>query len=111
MADIITITTDNFESEVIQSKQPVLLDFGADWCKPCKIIAPIVEAIANEYSGRLRVGEVDVNDNPRLATRFGIRSLPTLLLLKSGNVAEMIVGSRSKEQIIQAIERALNDGR
>ena len=107
MADILTITADNFESEVIQSEQPVLLDFWAEWCGPCWMVAPVVESVADKYAGRLKVGKVNVDEEGELAVRFGIRSIPTLLFFKDGNVAEMVVGFRPEDQFIQVVERVL----
>lgn len=107
MADILTITADNFESEVTQSEQPVLLDFWAEWCGPCRMVAPVVESVAEKYAGRLKVGKVNVDEEGELAVRFGIRSIPTLLFFKDGNVAETVVGFRPEDQFVQVVERVL----
>lgn len=100
MAEI-TITTENFEEEVIKSDKPVLIDFWATWCGPCKMIAPTVEEIAEEYEGKIKVGKVNVDEEPDLTQSFGISSIPTLVLMKDGKPADMMVGLRTKEQIVE----------
>lgn len=90
------ITDANFETEVIASKEPFLLDFWATWCGPCLAIAPHVEALANEHIGKARVGKLDVDQNNKIASRFGIRSIPTLILFKNGLPVDQIVGGVSK---------------
>ena len=102
MAEI-TITVENFDTEVLQSKQPVLLDFWATWCGPCMMLAPTVAEIAEEYAGRVKVGKVNVDEQPELANQFGITSIPTLLLFKDGQVADQSVGYRPKEQIVKML--------
>ena len=99
MAEI-TITMENFEQEVIKSDKPVLIDFWATWCGPCKMIAPVVEEIAEEYEGKIKVGKVNVDEEPDLTQSFGISSIPTLVLMKDGKAADMMVGLRTKEQIV-----------
>jgi thioredoxin 1 len=103
----VTITDDNFESEVIKSNIPVLIDFWATWCGPCKAIAPIVEDLAKEYDGKVKVGKVDVDDNQQTAIKYGIRSIPTLLIIKNGQVNSTIVGAVPKAQIVQRLIAAL----
>lgn len=103
----VTITDENFENEVIKSDVPVLLDFWATWCGPCKAIAPIVEDLANEYNGKVKIGKVDVDDNQQTAIKYGVRSIPTLLIFKDGKVSNSIVGAVPKAQIIQKINAAL----
>lgn len=99
MAEI-TITMENFEQEVVKSDKPVLIDFWATWCGPCKMIAPVVEEIAEEYEGKIKVGKVNVDEEPDLTQSFGISSIPTLVLMKDGKAADMMVGLRTKEQIV-----------
>ena len=95
----LVLTTNNFEQEVLQSDIPVLVDFWATWCGPCRMIAPAVEAIANERAGTLKVGKVNVDDEGALAMQFGIESIPTLLLFKDGKLVDSAVGYRTKEQL------------
>lgn len=103
----VTITDANFESEVIKSNIPVLIDFWATWCGPCKAIAPIVEDLAKEYDGKVKIGKVDVDDNQQTAIKYGIRSIPTLLIMKNGKVNDTIVGAVPKSQIVQKLNAAL----
>lgn len=93
------VTTDNFTAEVIDSPLPVLVEFGADWCPPCKMIAPFVEAIARQYDGQLRVGEVDGDAHPELIMRYGVMGLPTLILFQNGVEVERIIGFKPRAQI------------
>lgn len=104
MSEII-ITSENFHAEVLQWDKPVLVDFWATWCGPCKMIAPIVEEIANEYEDKLKVGKVNVDEQQKLAIQYGIESIPTLLIFKDGKEADRIVGYRTKEQLVQQIFR------
>jgi thioredoxin 1 len=97
----------NFETEVLGSQEPVIVDFWAEWCGPCRMIGPIVDEIAEQYAGRLRVGKVNVDDSNRTATKYGIRSIPALLFFKSGKVVEMIVGAVPKQEIVKKVEKVL----
>ncbi len=101
------VTTDQFDTEVLQSSVPVLVDFWAVWCGPCKAIAPHVDAISQEYAGRARVVKVNVDEEPELALRYGIQSIPTLLFFKDGKVQDMIVGVVPKQTIVQKLEALL----
>lgn len=101
------VTTDQFDTEVLQSSVPVLVDFWAVWCGPCRAIAPHVEAIAQEYAGRAKAVKVNVDEEPELALRYGIQSIPTLLFFKDGKVQDMIVGVVPKQTIIEKLEALL----
>src|SRR5258708_21743875 len=93
--NILTLTSENFDQEVLKSPTPVLVDFWAEWCGPCKMVAPILDELAGEYDGRAKIGKVNVDDSQPLATEYGIRAIPTLLLFKHRQVADQIVGLRS----------------
>ncbi len=107
MANITEVGDHNFEDEVLKSNLPVLVDFWAPWCGPCKSIAPIVEEIAAEYEGTLKVAKLNVDDHPATASRYGIRGIPNLIILKAGTVKEQIVGAVPKTRLVSAIEKAL----
>jgi thioredoxin 1 len=104
MGKPLEVTDSTFEQEVLQSQQPVLVDFWAVWCGPCKAIAPIVEELAGEYEGKLKVMKLDVDDNPRTATTYGVQSIPTLLVFKDGKPAERIVGAVPKKVIVDKLQ-------
>lgn len=99
----VELTDGNFDREVLQSGTPVLVDFWAVWCGPCKMIAPVVEEIAKEYDGRLKVGKVDVDSNPEVSMKFGIRSIPTLMVFKGGKVVEQIIGAVPKRNLLDRV--------
>ena len=103
--NIITLTASNFEQEVLQSPTPVLVDFWAEWCGPCKMIAPILDELASEYDGKVKVGKVNIDDHQVIATQYGIRAIPTLLIFKDGEVAEQVVGLRSKRDLKANIDK------
>ncbi len=107
MANAITITDDSFQSEVVESTIPVLVDFWAVWCGPCRMVAPIVDELAVEYEGRVKVGKVDVDSEQKIASDFGIRSIPTLLIFKNGELADQIVGAVPKKQLVDKLEAVL----
>jgi thioredoxin 1 len=100
-------TDQNFEAEVLKSDKPVLVDFWAEWCAPCRMMAPAVEAIAAEYADRAKVGKLNVDENQSSATRYSIRGIPTLLLFKNGEIEEQSVGVTSKDAIAKMLERHL----
>ena len=100
----IEITDANFEEEVIKSDIPVLIDFWAVWCGPCKAIAPLVEEIATEYDGKVKVGKLDIDNNQAVSVKYGIRSIPTLLIFKEGKIVDQIVGVVPKAQIISKLD-------
>lgn len=106
-ANVIEFTDDNFEAEVINSDVPVLVDFWAVWCMPCKMVAPVVAEIAGDYDGKLKVGKLDVDNNPAVAQKYGIRSIPSLLVFKNGEVAQMLVGAVPKPQITAKVDAVL----
>ncbi len=105
--NIIELTDANFDDEVLKSDKLVLVDFWAEWCAPCRMIAPIVEEIANEYADRLKVGKLNVDFNPKTAMRYGIMSIPTLLLFQNGRVLEQIVGAMPKRNLLARLEKYL----
>lgn len=107
MAKPIEITDTNFEQEVLKSDVPVLIDFWAVWCGPCRVIAPVVEEIADEYEGKLKVGKLDVDNNPQVAVKYGIRSIPTLLIFNNGEVSDQLIGALPKAQIVDRVERVM----
>lgn len=104
---IVHITEDTFESEVLKSPLPVLVDFWAEWCGPCKMIAPVLDQVATEYQGRLRIAKVNVDTNQSTAMRFGIRSIPTLMLFRNGVVEAQHVGMLSKSQLNKLLDAKL----
>ena len=106
MGKTLEITDNNFE-EVIGSEQPVLVDFWAEWCGPCKMIGPIVEEIADEYEGRAVIGKVDVDNNPEVSAKFGIRSIPTLLVFKNGEIVDKQIGAVPKNVLTQKLDAQL----
>ena len=105
--NVIEFTDNGFESDVIKAGTPVLVDFWAEWCGPCKMIGPIVEEIANEYAGRIKVGKMNIDLNPVVPPQFGIRSIPSLLIFKDGAVSDQIVGAVPKNNITEVLDRVL----
>ena len=104
---IVTLTQDNFENEAFKSATPVLVDFWAEWCGPCKMIAPVLDELATEYQGKVKIGKVNVDDHQGLAAQFRISSIPTLLVIKNGQVSEQMVGAKSKRDLKASLDRAL----
>ncbi|MBZ5671322.1 MAG: thioredoxin [Acidobacteriia bacterium] len=100
-------TDQNFEQDVLKSDQPVLVDFWAAWCAPCRMMAPTVDSLAEEYAGRAKVGKVNVDENLSVTSRYGIRSIPTLLLFKAGQIQEQVVGATSKDVISKLLDKHL----
>lgn len=103
MAEI-TVTKENFESEVLKSELPVLLDFWAEWCGPCRMLSPIVAEIAEEYDGKIRVGKVNVDEEQELSDKFRVESIPMVVIMKNGKVANVSVGYRPKEQLTALLD-------
>ena len=104
---LMQFTTENFDQEVLKSNIPVLIDFWAVWCGPCKIIAPYVEEIAKDYDGRINVGKLNVDEQPQIAMNYGIRSIPTVLIFKNGRVADQIIGAVPKQMILNKVTAQL----
>ena len=99
----VELNDSNFDKEVLQAETPVLVDFWAVWCGPCRAIAPVVEQMAKEYDGKLKVGKLDVDNNPETSVKFGIRSIPTLLVFKGGRVVEQIIGAMPRQNLIDRV--------
>ena len=100
-------TTQNFESEVLKSDKPVLVDFYADWCGPCKMMAPVVEELAELYEGKAKVGKLNVDNNEEVAMKYGVMSIPTILVIKNGQVEAKMVGVQKREVLMDALDKAL----
>jgi thioredoxin 1 len=104
---VLTFGDDNFEKDVLQSTVPVIVDFWATWCAPCKAISPVIDAIADEYDGKVKVGKVNVDDNPGTPGKYGVRGIPTIILFKDGKVVDQVVGAVPKAQLEALIKKAL----
>ena len=102
------VTDDSFASEVLNSELPVLVDFWAEWCGPCKMVSPIVEELSNEYNGKVKVAKLDVDSNPQTATNYGIRGIPTLLMFKDGAAVDQIVGAVPKNHIAERLDKIIS---
>ena len=102
---IVTLTQENFAAEVLQSTSPVLVDFWAEWCGPCKMIAPVLDELAEEYTGKVKIGKVNIDQHQTIAAEYGVRAIPTLLLFSKGQVTEQMVGLRSKRDLKASFDR------
>ena len=109
MADerILSLNEENFDEEIQRRQGPILVDFWADWCQPCKVIAPSLDQLAEEFSGRARIAKVNVDDSGNLANRFGVRSIPTLVVFKAGKVVDQVIGAAPKDQIRDMMHKHL----
>jgi thioredoxin 1 len=106
--NVAVLTDTSFDQEVLQSGVPVLVDFWAEWCGPCKMLGPVLEELAGEYTGRVKVGKLNIDEHQKVASDYGIRAIPTLLLFKNGEVAEQIVGLRSKRDLKASLDKVLS---
>lgn len=104
MGKALTFTDESFEEDVLNSDKPVLVDFWAEWCGPCRMVGPVVEELAGEFEGKARIGKVDVDNNPEISAKYGIRSIPSLLIFKNGEVVDQIVGAVPKAQLKKQLE-------
>ncbi len=104
MGNAVAVTEQTFDTEVLQSKEPVLVDFWAAWCGPCRVIAPTVEELAAEYKGRLKVVKVDVDQNQEISIRYGVQSIPTLMVFKGGKMVERVLGAMPKPRLVSLIQ-------
>jgi len=106
--DVLQVTDSSFEADVLKSNTPVLVDFWATWCAPCRAIAPIIEEMAKEYEGRLKVAKLNVDENPATPGKYGVRGIPTLILFKDGQVVEQVVGAVPKSRVKSLIEKVVS---
>ena len=109
MSAVVVVSDAEFDQTVLKSDKPVMLDFWAEWCQPCKMLTPTVEELAGEFEGQVLVGKLNVDDNPNTATTYGIRGIPTLLFIKDGQVVQQLVGVKSKAEIKKVIEETLDN--
>jgi thioredoxin 1 len=106
MGNVTEFTDSNFQQEVLQSPEPVLVDFWAPWCGPCRMIAPVVDELASEYQGTVKVGKINIDDSPNAAQNYGVGSIPTLMIFKGGDVVERFVGVQTKARLQKALDAA-----
>jgi thioredoxin 1 len=104
---IVNLTEENFETEALKAGTPVLVDFWAEWCGPCKMIAPVLDELATEFQGKVKIGKVNIDEQQGLAAKFGVRAIPTLLVIKHGQVAEQMVGAKSKRDLKASLDKAI----
>ena len=104
--NIVTATETNFQDEVLQSNRPVLVDFWAEWCGPCKMIAPLLDELASEYDGKIKIAKVNIDDHQNLAAQFRVTAIPTLLIFKNGQVVEQMIGAKSKRDLKASLDKA-----
>lgn len=107
--NVVELTSANWEQEVLNSSQPVLVDFWAPWCGPCRMLAPTIEELANEYAGRVKVAKLNIDDNQDIASQYGISSIPTVMVFKNGQMVERVVGLNPKQRFVEILERVLQD--
>lgn len=103
--NVLNVTSDNFETEVVNSDKPVLVDFWAAWCGPCRMVGPVIEQLADEYVGKVKIGKLNVDEQGELASRFSVMSIPTIVLFKEGQIVEKVVGARAKEEFEKMISK------
>ena len=107
MSDLLEVTDDNFDTEIMNSDMPALVDFWAEWCGPCRMVTPVVEELANDYKGKVKVAKMNVDENRQTPAKFGIRAIPTLIFFKGGEVAQTIVGAQPKSHIEEELKKLL----
>jgi thioredoxin 1 len=107
MADLLQVTDGNFDKEIVKADIPAMVDFWAEWCGPCKIVGPTVEALAKEYEGKIKIAKMNVDENRETPAKFGIRNIPTLILFKDGEVAQTIVGAQPKSHLEEELKKLL----
>ena len=107
MADLLEVTDENFDAEIVNSDIPAVVDFWAEWCGPCRMVGPVVKELADDYKGKIKVAKMDVDQNRQTPARFGIRNIPTLILFKGGEVAQTIVGAQPKSAIEEELKKLL----
>lgn len=104
---VLTITKDNFQTEILDAAEPALIDYWAPWCSPCRMIAPIVDEVAQEFEGKIKVGKVNVDENKEIATEYGVMSIPTLIVFKGGKAVDRVVGFKPKNELKALLEKHL----